>query len=172
MSGRRHGSRGSRPRRGYYWDGLQFGSTAITTSGASFELINPTAQEFMPGTLVRIRGNLTLQNAGSDKVNGNVSVGLKIMYLEVNDAGTITGDSAGIDTHEEDIARRQLWTHHALLGSSGSTSNWATQFLPVDIKAKVKLESSGKMILALLADASQTNRAVIAGYLRCLIMHA
>lgn len=170
MGNRRRG-RGS-PRRGYYWDGLQFINTDIPTAGAAFELIGPTAQEFMPGTLVRIRGSLTAINAGSDSTNGGVNLGLKIMYLEVNDAGTITGDHSAIDTHEEDIAMRQLWTWHGRLGQSVAAGPDDKEQIEVDVKAKVKLVASGKWILALLADSATANRAQLVGYLRCLIMHA
>ncbi len=162
------GKRRGAHRRGYYWDGLQFPTTAIPTTGVAFELIGPTAQEFMPGTLVRVRGHLSIASAGT----GVSDVGLKLMYLEVNDAGTITGDHTAIDTHEEDIAMRQLWTYFTQVRGATSGQPDAQLEIEVDVKAKLKLVASGKWILALLADAVTTNQANMAGYLRCLIMHA
>lgn len=126
----------------------------------------------MPGTLVRIRGHISCINGGSDSVNGPTTLGLKIMYVEVNDAGTMTGDHAGIDTHEEDIAQRQLWTWHGRLGQSVAAGPEDRIHIEVDVRAKLKLIASGKFILALIADATPSNRAQIVGYLRTLIMHA
>ncbi len=166
------GRRRQAPRRGYYWDGLQWPSTDVGTAGVALELIGPVAQEFMPGTLVRVRGHISLINGGSDSTSGPTTMGMKLMYLEVNDAGTITGDHAAIDTHEEDIAMRQLWTHHARLGQSVAAGPEATVDIEVDVKAKLKLVASGKWILALLLDATPINRAQTVGYLRCLIQHA
>ena len=169
---RRAGRGRQAPRRGYYWDGLQFANTDIGTTTVVFELIGPTAQEFMPGTLVRTRGHLTVINGGSDSTNGPTTVAMKLMYLEVNDAGTITGDHAAIDTHEEDIAMRQLWTHHHRLGQSVAAGPEEGLSIEVDVRAKVKLVASGKWILALLAQANNANRSQLSGYLRSLIMHA
>ena len=165
MPRRRRGGGGKK--RGYYWDGLQFPATTVPSTGASFELIGPTTQEFMPGTLVRIRGHLTLMSTDVS----STEVGMKIMYLEVNDAGTITGDAAGIDTHEEDIARRQLWTYYTTLRGATAGQPDDVARIEVDVKSKLKLEASGKMILALLADATTSSRASVSGYLRCLVMH-
>ncbi len=173
MAGKRRGRGRQAPRRGYYWDGLQFPITNISSAGTIFELVGPTAQEFMPGTIVRSRGHLTLKNAGTDATNGGVEAALKMMYLEVNDAGTVTGDHQAIDTNEEDIARRQLWTYHTVMAQrEGATVQPDTVRLEVDVRVKIKLEASGKMILALLADAAAGNRAQLSGYLRTLIMHA
>ncbi len=126
----------------------------------------------MPGTLVRIRGNLVIANTGSDRTNGATDVGLKIMYVEVNDAGTISGDHAGIDSEEEDIANRQLWAMMTRVMKATADDNSPRVEVEVDVRAKVKLVASGKWILALLADATTANRAQMTGQLRCLIMHA
>ncbi len=162
----RRTSRGRSKRRSYYWDGLQWPSTAIATAGTAFELIGPTTQEFMPGTLVRIRGMITMRGVHATSVG---MLGHKIMYVESNDAGTMTGDHAAIDTHEEDIARRQLWTHHTELPALDYTAGNAILNVEVDVKVKVRLEASGKMILLLLADTVAANTVKTLGYLRCLI---
>ncbi len=166
----RGGKRRSAGRRnGYYWDGLQWPDTAIVTAGTVFELIAPTAQEFMPGTLVRIRGHIAMRNIHA---TSTATILQKIMYLEVNDAGTITGDHQGIDTHEEDIARRQLWTHLAVIPALDNTGGPNVVIIEVDVKVKVKLEASGKMILALLADVVSASTVNTTGYLRALIQYS
>ncbi len=159
----RAGRRSAR-RTGYYWDGLQWPATAISAGNTLFELIGPTAQEFMPGTLVRVRGHITLR---PDTATDNEVV-MKMMYLEVNDAGTITGDHQGIDTHEEDIAIRQLWTYDYQQGTVQGQPVTAE----IDVRVKVKLSASGKFILALLADAVSGSRTSLSGYLRALILHS
>ena len=173
MAGRRRGA-GSRTskRRGYYWDGINWPNTAIASAGTIFEVIGPTAQEFMPGTLVRVRGQVTLMNSGANKAASGISYGLKLMYVEINDAGTVTGDHQGIDTHEEDIAQRQLWARMGRLSVTDASANDASIDIEVDVKAKLKLRASGKWILALLADANADTKLEMTGGLRALIMHA
>ena len=161
------GGRGRGKKRGYYWDGLQFSTTALDTTDIALVLVDATAQEFMPATLLRIRGHLSVR---SFHATSNVAVRMKLLYVEVNDAGTMTGDHSATDTHEEDIAIRQLYTnnlHMPALDENGSTIH----NFEVDVKAKLKLEPSGKKLLVLLVDASTTSSAVISGYLRCLLLH-
>ncbi len=162
----RSGGRGG-GRSGYYWDGLQFPLTNITASSVVFELVGPTAQEFMPATVVRIRGQLIYAHSADSPVQGH----LKLMYVEVNDAGTMTGDHAAIDTHEEDIAARQLWTDSFVFRDETDGSQ-TTEKVIVDVKTKLKLSSGGKHILVLLAEADVTSRVSIAGYLRVLMLHS
>lgn len=173
-SRRGSGRRGGSSKKGTYWDGIQFPSTAIGSAGTVIELIAPTAQEFMPATMDRIRGHLWFQNGGSDADTGAVGVACKIMYLEINDAGTITGDHQGIDTHEEDIAQRQLWTYITQLPRANAdteeTKNEIVR-IEVDVRVSIKISSAGKHILALLADATAGNRANFGGYLRCHLSH-
>lgn len=161
-------SRGRRrPKKGTYWDGLQFPATALTTAGVVFELIGPVSQEFMPATLVRIRGHLSVR---SFHATTNVRVGMKIMYVEVNDAGSMTGDHSAFDTHEEDIAVRQIYTKvlemPPLDELGDNIMNWE-----VDVKSQISLASSGKQILALLGEADVNSAANMSGYLRCLLLH-
>ncbi len=174
---RRRTSRG-RSKRGYYWDGLQFPPTNIASTTSVFELVGSTAQEFMPATMVRIRGHLTLANNGSDASTAGVDCGLKIMYVEADDALLMTGDHQGIDTHEEDIAARQLWTYHDRLhergtgtDTDGGKSTIDTVRIEIDVKVKIILVPSGKKLLVLLADASAANRLQLSGYIRCLLQH-
>ncbi len=142
------------------------------TTGVVFELIGPVAQEFMPGTLVRIRGWVTLANSGANKAASGVSYGMKIMYVEVNDAGTMTGDHQALDTHEEDIANRQLWARAGRLSVTDASANDASVDIEIDVKAKLKLRASGKWILALLLDTNADSKLESTGYIRALILHA
>lgn len=168
MSGRgRSRSRQSGKRPTYYWDGLQWPSTAITTGQTIFELVAPTAQEFMPATLERIRGVVCLRGIHA---TSEALVGQKIGYYEIDDAGNITGDVSAIDTHEEDIALRQIWSQHTLLSAEDQPGPGVVN-IEVDVRVKVKFSASGKMILALLQEAAATSTAVSAGYLRCLLRH-
>ncbi len=163
-SRRRSGGRGGRAN-AYYWDGLQWPSTAVDTAVVAFELIGATAQEFMPGTLERIRGNISIRGIHATTT---AIVRAKIMYVETDDAGAMTGDHAPIDTHEEDIAVRQLWTWSGFVGALDEAGGNLIQ-LPIDIKAKVKLEPSGKRKLLLLMENTSASSALSLGYLRCLI---
>ena len=169
-SRRRSGGRG---RRTYYWDGIQFPLTNVPATGQPFELIGATSQEFMPATLVRVRGFLTAGHVGSASNVQNTLLSLKLMYLELNDAGALTGDDTAIDTNEEDIAKRQLWTYHTAFPITVDTEEGKGLFITieVDVKVKIRLDPSGKRTLVLLADASATNAIQIAGYLRALMLH-
>ncbi len=152
-----------RAKRSYYWDGLQWTTTAIDATAVAFELINSTRQEFMPSTLVRIRGQIAVRSFHATTTG---TLQMKIMYVEVNDAQTMTGDHAPIDTHEEDIAQRQLWTHSQFLAPLDELGpNYNT--IEVDVKSKLRLESHGKKILVLLAQCGTANTCSIMGYLRC-----
>jgi len=129
----------------------------------------------MPSTLVRCRGWITFAHTGSLAETVPAELAAKLMYLELNDAGTITGDATAIDTHEEDIAARQLWTYHTLMAAApgaGEEAEGPHVTIEIDIKAKIKIFPSGKKALVMLVDASATNHFVCAGYVRCLLMHA
>ncbi len=154
-------ARGRRKPR-YYWDGIQWPQTAIDTT-ASFALTSQTSQEFMPGTIERIRGWISFRGVHATTTG---LINAKLMYLEVNDATAITGDAAAIDTHEEDIATRQLWTFASFIGALDE-DNLIT--LPVDIKAKLRLDSAGKKGLFLLMQTTVTATVVTMGYLRALV---
>ena len=167
MGNRRRGSGSRGKRNGYYWDGLQWPATALTTAPSLFELIGQTAQEFMPGTLVRIRGFIALRGAHASSMGDCVQ---KIMYVELNDAGTMTGDHAGIDTHEEDIAQRQLWTHHAVVGHLDASPE--VVIIEVDVRVKIRLEPHSKKALILLADVVTNGTVTSSGYLRCLVQYS
>ncbi len=166
MTSRRRQS-GPRPKPRYYWDGIQWPSTTITTGQTIFELVSPTAQEFMPATLERIRGVICLRGIHA---TSEATVGQKIGYYEIDDAGNITGDVSAIDTHEEDIALRQIWSQHTLLGAEDQPGPGIIN-IEVDVRAKVKFSASGKMILALIQEVAAASTAVSAGYLRCLMRH-
>ncbi len=151
-------------RRGTYWDGIQLPRTAVTTAGLVLVLVDTTAQEFMPSTLVRVRGQLSF-TPSADTIN---EVRAKMLYVEVNDAQAMTGDHAAIDTHEEDIAARQLW---AAQHAQPASALRAVNNIEIDVKAKLKLVPSGKMLLVLLIQATTATRTDVTANLRCLLMH-
>lgn len=165
---------GGRARRGFYWDGLQWPLTNVSQTGAALVLVDTSAQEFMPATLVTIRGWIHFSNSDTDAATGGVTVGGKIMYVEVNDAQSMTGDHAAIDTHEEDIAQRQLWTYHNRLATAGANLDAGdihSVEVEVNVKVKIKLEPHGKKLLVLLLDATVASRMQTVGYLRCGLVH-
>ena len=177
MTTRRSGRGGTRSpsRRSYYWAGVQWPTTAVpvSTSQLVLTMLDNTASEFMPGTLIRIRGVINLQNGGTGGDAGFVEVGLKILDHQVNDALTLGADDRAIDTHEEDIARRHLWADYAFLPQA--ITDTAERESPplrivVDVKAKVKIQASGKQFVSLFMSASAVNRAETSGYLRALYM--
>ncbi len=171
-SRRRSGGRGGR--KGFYWDGLQWPLTNVGTGGAALVLVDTTAQEFMPATLVTIRGFMSMSCSDTDAATAGVTVGAKIMYVEVNDAQTMTGDHAALDTHEEDIAQRQLWTYHNRLQAAGANLDAGdihTVEIEINVKVKIKLEPHGKKLVVLLLDASSNSRLQSVGYLRAGLVH-
>ena len=159
------GRRGKRRR--YYWDGLQFPATNVPVANNVHVLVGTTAQEFMPGTVVRVRGSLCLMSTDSSATE----VGMKLMYVEFNDAQTMSGDHLPIDTHEEDIAARQLWTYYTTIRGSTAGQPDDIRQIDLDVRSKVRLVPSGKMSLVLLSSATTTSRASISGYVRvCVLM--
>ncbi len=165
-------SRGRSSKRGYYWDGVQWPRTSINSGQTALVLIDSTAQEFMPATLVRVRGYIHLDARGSVSETEPGDVMQKMMYVEINDAQAMTGDHSGIDTHEEDIAQRQIWTHAWGSGKVAAESVDTPQIqIEVDVKVKIKIEPHGKKLLLLLQDSSTSNLHGSTGYLRCLLQH-
>ena len=164
-SRRRSGGRGG-PKGGYYWDGFQWPATAVDTTVANFALIAGTAQEFMPGTLMRIRGNISLRGIHATTTG---LVNMKLMYVEMTDAAAMSGDHAPIDTHEEDIAIRQLWTWAGFVGTLDEQN---LLYIPVDVKAKLKLEPHGKKQLLLMMQNTSASTVQTMGYLRALVRYS
>ena len=166
---RRPGGRGGR--KGFYWDGLQFARTALTTTDSVFVLVDTTAQEFMPATVVTVRGTIIWDQGGSSGASPCTGHA-KLMYVEVNDAQSMTGDHSAIDTHEEDIAQRQLWTDTArFTGLATAGDNGAYWRSELDVKAKIKLEPHGKKLLVLLVAATAANIMGLTGYIRVGLVH-
>ncbi len=153
-------SRGRKKKR-YYWDGLQVANQAVIAAGSENAIIAQTRQEFMPSTLIRVRGQITYE---AITATGNL-VRSKLMYVEVNDASAMTGDHAAIDTHEEDIAVRQLWTYQYIQSAINTVGH---ETVEIDIKAKVKLDPAGKKLLVLLTQSTSDNRTRMDFYLRAL----
>ncbi len=157
-----------------YTDGLQWPLTNVPSTGVVLVLVDTTAQEFMPATLQRIVGYVDIANSGSDAATAGSDAAFKIMYVEVNDAQTMSGDHAGIDTHEEDIAQRQLWTFNGrfhTMGANADAGDIDRLRIPIDMRGKLKLEPHGKKLLVLIGDATASNRIQVTGYLRCFLKH-
>ncbi len=155
------------PSRKIYWDGIQLSATNITIAGIVIVVVGAVAQEFMPSTFMGMRGHLSLR---SFHATSNVRVGLKLMYVEINDAGTMTGDHSAFDTHEEDIAMRQLYTNHVELPANDDTHGDAIHNFEVNVKSKIKMDPSGKKLLVLLANSTVDSACNISGYLRCAML--
>ncbi len=154
---------GGAKRKTYYWDGLQWPITAMDSlNGEVFELVNPTAVEFMPRTLERIRGFVGL-DAGSTAKN---RVAMKIMMLKLSDAGSVPLDNQAIDTFEEEIADRQLWTWSGMTQDDSSNDHISIE---IDVKVKIRIPSAGRYGIFLLADPTIIDVTNITGYLRVLL---
>ncbi len=152
-------------RTGYYWDGIQVPRTTVGTTSSVIVLVDTTAQEFMPATLMSVRGTLTF-SMSADTVN---ECAAKMVYVEVNDAQAMTGDWAAFDTHEEDIAQRQLWTAQYMQPATASRFSRDYEF---NVKTKLKLSSAGKHLLVLLVQAKSATRTDFSVNARCLLLHA
>ncbi len=146
---------------------MQWPQTALSATDIVLVLVDTTAQEFMPATLMRIRGNVTLRSFHATQ---NTRITMKILYVEVNDAQSMTGDHSSLDTHEEDIAIRQLWTYSTVMPALDELGGLIKD-VEIDVKAKLKLDPSGKKLLVLLARADSGSQALLSGYLRCLLHH-
>ncbi len=149
----------------FRWDGLQWPPTNLTTAATVFVLVDAVAVEFMPATMVSVRGILTFQ-ATSTASNRVVA---KLLAIHVNDAGTMTDDITGIDTDEEDIAVRQLWTYSYAQPTVATDNGKKTESVEVVVKTKIALPASGKTLIALVMNAQVTTRSESIGYLRCLL---
>lgn len=159
--------RSSGRKRGYYWDGIQFPATNLGAADVIFVLVDTTALEFMPATLMRIRGSLA-HRATTATSN---EIFLKLIEIGVSDAQLMTDDHSAIDTHEEDIAQRILWQNVSMQPNAANSGDQAVVHIEIDVKVKLRFSASGKRLLALLAKASNTNRTNLAGNIRCLLGH-
>ena len=169
MANFRRRSRATKSKPTYKWSGLQAGSTDVSTSGTAFVLVGGTeVEQYGKCTVVSVRGTLEVANSDSDAANGVVKYGIKLMKLNINDAGTITDDAFGIDSHEEDIAKRQLWTQHGVLTkqlADGATHR--RQFI-LNVGVFVIL-ANPKEELIMLLDAGNADRLQANCYLRVLL---
>ncbi len=149
-------SRPSKPT--YKWSGLQVGSTDVPITGVAFVLVGGTEIErYGKCTVVAVRGFVEVANGDTDSANGVVRFGLKLMKLPIDDAGLLTGDDQGLDSDEEDIAKRQLWSWHGLLDKRLADGNTQRRVQEVYVKVGVIL-GHPKEELILLLDASVGNR--------------
>ena len=171
--GGRGRSGGGGSRRRFHWDGLQIGSTGVAQAGAALVLVDGKTVEDRPGTVTRIVGDITLGNWGTAAEAAKVVYYCKILMVELNDAGSMSGDHAGLDTHEEDIGARQLWTAAGLLPESATDvgENEGYVNLHIDVKGQQRMPPGGKHALVLLIDADGDNRLVIAAYVRVLMRY-
>ena len=166
MSVRRR-SRG-RAKPTYKWSGLQWENIAVSANGVALILVGGVEIErYGKCTVQAIRGGMTFHNTDSDAAGGVVRVGAKIGVYNVNDAGTLTDDVAGLDTHEEDISKRQLWTYTDFFRAS-ATNLTVERRVEVYVKAGIIL-GDAKSELMLVANSSVVNRVRVTGYLRALI---
>ena len=163
---RQLGKRRGRGKKTYYWDGIQVPLTSLSSS-AVVEVVGTGSTEFKPSTLVRIRGHICFVSTATS----GTTVAAKILYVELNDAGAMTGDHAAIDTHEEDIAARQLWTYYRPLRGATAGQPDDVAFAEVDVKAKLRLESHGKKSVVLLLEGSSGANASFTVNLRALLMN-
>jgi len=169
MTRRRTGrGSGAKKRTQTYWAGIQFPTTAITTGRLINVLVDKTVGEFMSRTIVSVRGWITYANHGSDSVNGPVRVASKLGLVDANDAGTLN-EFQPLDTDQEDIARRQLWTYSTIIPQTELNAGEGRVIqVEINVKVKIKLPPTGKALFVMVHSADITNRAVIAGYLRAL----
>ncbi len=122
----------------------------------------------MSRTGVSIRGWLTYSNSGSAADIGQVRVVSKILVASLLDSGGVSDDTKAIDTHEEDIAWRQLWTYSTLLESPAVILEGRNLTIEVNVKVKFKLPNDGKHALVMMTQSDVVNRATLTGYLRVL----
>ncbi len=169
MAGRRstaHRSRRAAPV--YKWTGLQAGNTAITTGGVAFVIVSGVEIErYGRCTLERIVGHLTFRMTDSDAGTGPSRVAVKVMKLAINDAATLTGDDQAIDTDEEDIAKRQLWSYFSTMEPE-TASYFDVRPIEIDIRVRVKLLHPKEEVI-LLTDVSVNNRVLMDVNLRALL---
>ena len=91
------------------------------------------------------------------------------MRLEVNDAGTLTGDDQGIDSHEEDIAKRQLWMSSGTIFEEVPAAMGVREVnFIINVNVKIIL-GHPKQELIMLLDSSANSRLQTTGYLRVLL---
>ncbi len=140
----------------------------MTAGNLVFVIIDGFQSEFHPGTLVRVRGQIAYRATLATSNN----VLAKMMYVEVNDAQTMSGDHSAIDTHEEDIAQHIIWQHTYMQPSAADAGDQDAVTIEVDVRAKVKLSASGKMILALIIGGANNARTNVSVNLRALVMRA
>ena len=119
----------------------------------------------MPATLMSVRGWMTYIQTADTAVH----FASKMMLVEYDDAGAMPMDHEAIDTDEEDIARRQLWTYYGYFNPRAATTREQIT-IEVNVKIKIRIPSAGKHALVVVSDAEVTNRVFIAGYLRGLLL--
>ncbi len=170
---RRSGGRGRSSARNGYWDGIQLPEIVVNTIGAAPIIVDGVSHETNNGVVERIRGWITIRNGGTDSLNGIVECGIKIMHVTFDDAQVMADDNRGLDTDEEDIARRQLWNYHTVLPAQPAAAAVEPDVrIVVDVKAKVKISGSGKEGVVVLVDAGINARLVFSCYLRAWIRKA
>ncbi len=169
MANQRRRGRSQRSKPVYKWSGLQVGVTDVGVTGVALVLVGGVEIErYGKATVVAVRGHMQFLNNDSDAAAGNVVFGAKLMKLEINDAGTLTGDDQGIDTNEEDIAKRQLWTGHGVLPKRLADGRVEHINFILNVGVFVVL-AHPKEELIMLLDASIANRLQVASYIRVLL---
>ncbi len=164
----KRGRSSRRKARKYHWLGVQPPETVINVAAPTLVvaiLMDSPQMERNPGTMIRVRGNLTWLQATTA---GNTARA-KMMMLQVNDAQNLTGDDQPIDNNEEDIAKRQLWSSQFAQQTVATTDGHRTVEVDIDVKVKIKIPTDGKHIFALLFEAVTANRTHFLLNARCLV---
>ncbi len=159
--------RGAVARRGsYVWHGVNVSEVSVTSAETFFVLVGAAHQEKEPGTLVRIRGHVALRG----NVATSNTVLFKIQYVEINDAGAVTGDASANDNDEEDIAQRILWSYVYTQPSAADAGDQPAVTIELDIKAKLKLFVGGKHELLMMMTGINNARSIAAVNVRALVL--
>ncbi len=155
----------------YTLGGVQWPTTDISTLGVALVVVSELhVERHGQLTVERIRGNVHIFNSDTDATGGGVQVAAKILLVELDDAGAVTGDHSGIDTHEEDIAVRHLWMQNVRCSANAVADEFRDggYNLEVDVKVRIKI-SSPKQALLLFMASNVSNRGQSCGYLRSLL---
>ncbi len=167
VSGTRSRARSGKPK--YHWNGIYLPSVVVPAGGVVGAIVT-NDQLDPPFTLMRIRGNIHLENANAN----NVVVGMKMLIYNVNDAGGMTDDISGLDTDLADIQTPHLlWQWAGPVNGTGILNgiNSNVRFDDIDIKAMRRVEGP-KVEIGLVVDVDAADRAYVTMQLRCLIrMH-
>lgn len=141
-----------------YWDGLQLPTTQLSDTVVVGILLDGASFEQHGCTIQRIVGSMDVWNqSGSTRY----TAATKICYVDQNDAGNVVEDVDPFDTHEEDIARRQLWQSYDRLNLNNTSVGAASHVRhQLDARGKVRIPGDGKRAVAIFMRSSAANSDV------------